>query len=161
MRDTRVLGEKLPSEFLDHLLGLLPDVTVLFEVALLDALPANARVAALQHSDLRSMARAADAVILENRASEQSDLPSLLAVSVDPGDDTPLLTPSPAHTVAAVSQSQRSSSKPGESVCSNHRKFGRNTYKCLAPGSCKMRSVLKPRPQPQVPASGNGKAGGQ
>ena len=46
-REARSLGDRLPSEFLDHLTGLLPDIKLFYEVALLDALPPNARVAAL------------------------------------------------------------------------------------------------------------------
>ena len=65
MRETRSLGDKLPTEFLDHIVALLPDVRTLYEVALLDALPANARVAALQLTDVYDMARAADAVVMD------------------------------------------------------------------------------------------------
>ena len=71
-REARTIGEKLPSQFLDHLRALVPDPKVLFEVALLDALPANARDAALHHSSLDAMAEAVDMVVLENRASASS-----------------------------------------------------------------------------------------
>ena len=71
LRESRSLGDKLATEFLDHVKGLLPDVRTLFVVVLLDALPPNARVAALQHSSVEDMARAADSVILENRADAE------------------------------------------------------------------------------------------
>ena len=168
-RDARSMGDKLPTEFLDHLEALLPDVKVLFEVALLDALPANARVAALQHSDVRAMARAADDVVLENRALASGDRDmgvsslSLLdsALETSSACQTPL-SPSAAPTVAAVARGQRPVQR--DSLCQNHKRWGRETYKCLAPASCKMRGVLKPRPaQPSSSpaASGNGKAGSQ
>ena len=73
LRETRSLGDKLPSKLLDHMMGLLPDVKALFEVILLDALPDNARVAALQHTDVVAMAKEADAMVMENRASAEVD----------------------------------------------------------------------------------------
>ena len=81
LRETRSMGDRLPSEFLDHALGLLPDVKTYFEIILLDALPPNARIAALQHTDLRAMAKAADAVVLENRAEAEVVHPVSAAVN--------------------------------------------------------------------------------
>ena len=162
-RDTRTLGDRLPSEFLDHLLGLVPDVMTLFEVALLDALPLNARVAALQHTDVRSMALAADAVVLENRASAaHSGVPSVNALSLldDDVDGAAGQMPTPISPSVAVVRSSRPSSKKQDGLCSNHARWGKETYKCLAPSSCKMRHILRPAP-PKTSASGNGKAGGQ
>ena len=167
-REARSLGDKLPTEFLDHLEALLPDVRVLFEVILLDALPDNARVAALQFSDVRAMATAADRVVQENRAAAASDRAvaavqslSLLDSAVDGG--APPLLPSLAPAVAAVGRDRRPQqhqrSADSANLCSNHKRWGRETYKCLAPSSCKMRGVLKPRPT--ASASGNAKAGGQ
>ena len=170
--DTRALGDRLASEYLDHIMGLLPDPRLLFEVMLLDALPANARVAALQHSDPVSMARAADAVLLENRAeaaaaSARSSLSlapavnsmSLLDTACASGASCQLpLTP----TVAAASRGGRpgpgASRKPSaDSICANHARFGKDTYKCLAPSSCKMSHIIKPKPP--AAASGNSRAG--
>ena len=149
-REARSLGDKLPSEFLDHLMSLLPDIKMFYEVALLDALPANARIAALGHADVRSMALAADAVVLEARATAELDRPvaAVAAVSVPQEHDV---------EVAAVSRTNKPAQK--SSLCSAHARWGKETYKCLAPSTCKMRSVIRPRPAP--PASGNGKAGGQ
>ena len=75
------VGDKLATEFLDHIMGLAPDIMKLYEVVLLDALPANARVAALQHSNVHAMARPADEVILENRAEAASSRACLLYTS--------------------------------------------------------------------------------
>ena len=124
--ESRSLGDKLPSEFLDHLLGLLPDVKVLFEVILLDALPANARVAALPHTDVHAMARAADTVVLENRASAEVDRASaaIAAVSVAPADEFPPSQLSPAAValpaVAAVSRGSRPPLKKTDTLCAVH-----------------------------------------
>ena len=167
-RDARSMGDKLPTEFLDHLEALVPDFKVLLEVALLDALPPNARVAALQHSNVRAMAVAADEVVRENRA--------LAAAGRDVADgvhslslmDSELVNPSacqtplsPSSAVAAVSRGPPAARR--ESLCQNHKRWGRETYKCLAPTSCKMRSILKPRPPSasSSSASGKWKAGGQ
>ena len=155
-REARSLGDKLPSEFLDHVMSLLPDVKMFYEIALLDALPANARVAALGHSDVRAMARAADDVVLENRASAEADRPvaAIASLLLSPDLDQDQASP-PA--VAAVGRVAKPAQK--SSLCSAHARWGKETYKCLSPSTCKMRSVIRPRPSP--PASGNGKAGGQ
>ena len=86
LRETRALGDRLPSELLDHLRSLLPDVNVLFEVIMLDTLPANARVAALQHTDVDVMAAAADRVVLGNPAALNNPEQSVNAMSF-PMDD--------------------------------------------------------------------------
>ena len=170
MRDARDMGDKLPSEFLDHLMGLLPNVRTLFEVALLDALPANARVAALQHTDVFAMARAADAVVLENRAAEETNRtlsPSVNAMSLldselDSSSEVPApLAPSPA-SISAIAR--RPAPRKPSDLCSNHARWGKETFKCAAPRMCKMRNITIPRPSSSSsapPASGNGRAGGQ
>ena len=158
------MGDRLPSEFLDHALGLLPDVKTYFEIILLDALPPNARVAALQHSDLRAMARAADAVVLENRAEAEAS-PATVAVNalslLDGDVDSAGVIPPPlTPTVAAVSRDSRG--KKNDSLCPTHARWGKKAYKCQSPSTCRMSRVVIPRPvvSPQA-ASGNGKAGGQ
>ena len=168
MRDTRVLGDRLATEFLDHIVALLPDVRTLYEVALLDALPANARVAALQHTDVYAMARAADAVLLENRA--EAEAPRTLEASVNSltlldgdlqHDSVQPLTP----TVSAVSRGQRPPLKKTDTLCAIHARYGKEAFKCQSPSTCKMKNVLAPRPPPppssSASASGNGPAGGR
>ena len=71
--ETKSLGDKLPSELADHLQALVPDISSLYEVALLDSLPSNARDAALQQTGLAAMAAAADQVALGNRALAASN----------------------------------------------------------------------------------------
>ena len=162
---SRSLGDRLPSEFLDHILGLLPDPRVAFEVALLDALPATARVAALQHSgaSLHVMASAADAVVLEARAEAEASRssPSVNAASIlDSACDT-TVPPPLSPVVAAVGRDRRPAqrgNKSDTSICANHVRYGKETYKCLSPSSCKMSHVLKPKPSAS-PASGNARAG--
>ena len=163
-REARSLGDKLPSEFLDHVMALMPDVRTFYEIALLDALPSNARVAALQHSSVEAMARAADAVVLESRAEAESPR-SVSAVASPLLDDDvfhpgpPPLTPTSA-AVAAVSRSSTPAPAKKE-LCSTHARWGKKAFKCLAPSTCKMRNITIPRPSPSAAASGNGRAGGQ
>ena len=169
-REARSLGDRLPSEFLDHVIGLLPDFRTFYEIALLDALPPNARVAALQHTDVHAMARAADAVVLENRAAAESDrsLPAAVSsLSLLDGDlvgDTSVpLTPqtAPAPVVSAVSRGDpRPPYKRTDTLCAVHARWGKEAYKCLS-RSCKMRSQIKKPPPSLPPASGNGGAGGR
>ena len=146
----------LPSEFLDHLRGLLPDINAIYEVALLDALPPNARDAALQHTGMDAMATAADLVVLGNRALAAAQ-PVINAVSIphleDSFDDGP-----PA--VAAVARTSRPPLRKTDTLCAIHARYGKEAYKCQSPNSCKMRHVVRPRPPPST-APGNGPAGGR
>ena len=105
-------------------MGLLPDVRIFYEVALLDALPPNARVAALQHSTVEAMARAADAVMLENRAeSEASRAASAVSLLDDEWDSRSVPAPL-TPTVAAVAKPLKKS----DSLCSSHARWGKKTY---------------------------------
>ena len=148
-------------------MGLLPDFKTFFEVVLLDALPPNARVAALQHSEVRAMARAADAVVLENRAAAESDrslVPAVNSLSLLDGDfdgdaSVPLV-PQPSPQVSAVGRSDpRPPYKKTDTLCAVHAHWGKEAYKCLS-RTCKMRSQIK-KPPTSSPASGNGGAGGR
>ena len=156
------MGDMLPSEYLDHLMSLIPDVKVLYEVYLLDALPGNARVAALQHTNLRAMADATNAVVRENRSADSDSMTqavssiSLLDSDLDGACALQPLAPSPS--VAAVGRDPRAAPRK-DSLCANHKRWGKDTYKCLLPSSCKMRGVLSQRPPVTPAASGNSKAG--
>ena len=158
-RESRSMGDKLPSEYLDHIMGLLPDVRTFYEIALLDALSPNARVAALQHSGtgVEAMARAADAVVLESRA--EAELPrSVNALSLlDDEFDGPSGPPPISPTVAAVARPQRKS----DALCGQHARWGKKAYKCQSPSTCRMSKIIFPKPASSSSAPGNGKAGGQ
>ena len=80
----------MPSELLDHMKSLLPDVNTLFEVILLDTLPANARDAALRQTGVESMAATANLVVLENRAMASSEH-SISALSLPPSVEHPMV----------------------------------------------------------------------
>ena len=116
-------------------------------------------MAALQHTDLRAMARAADAVVLESRAVDGADrlVPSVNSLSLlDSAVDGACAAPL-APVVAAVS-AQRPPPKKSDGLCAAHARWGKETYKCQSPKTCKMRGVIAKRPA--ATASGNGGAGG-
>ena len=147
LRELRSLGDSKPSEILAHIRGLLPDPDVLFEVVLLDLLPPNARDAALQHTSLDAMAAAADLIVAENVVA--ASLPTVAAVE-------PLPPSAPVTSVAAVSTSS--------DLCPVHARYGKSSYRCSSPATCRMKNVIRQRPQPSprpLPAQGNSKAGGR
>ena len=163
MREARSLGDRLPTEFLSHLRGLVPDFNVMFEVALLDALPANAHDAALQHSSLDSMAEAADLVVLENRAAAVSLRDHAVAsVSADPVADY-YAELQPQLQVAAVSSTPTSATSRGprrppfrrtDTLCAIHAKWGKEA---VTPGNTPHISSLTSSPSPSGhPTPGRG-----
>ena len=131
---------------------------MIYEVVFLDLLPAAARHAALQHSSLSAMAKAADKIVLEGASASVSAVTaSLDAVRLD-------------EDVAAVS-SRRSPQRPRSQrprfLCSSHARWGRNSFRCADPSTCHMKDLVRPRqdrPPPrreQRQSPGNGQAGGQ
>ena len=139
----------------------------MLEVALLDALPAGARDAALQHSSLDAMADAADLVVLENRVAATSLRdPVVSSVSSDPVADyyAELEQVSLNPSVAAVA---RSSSRPPfkrtDTLCAVHARWGKEAYKCGGPAFCKMKNVVRVKSSSATSptAAGNGPAGGR
>ena len=122
------------------------------------------------------MARAADAVVLENKAAELDRLaPSVNQLSLLDDDlvgssacPPPL---APLQAVSAVSRSggavggavgggsSSSASKKPDNLCLNHARWGKDTYRCLKPSSCRMRRVVRPKPPQQQTPSGNAPAG--
>ena len=154
LREVRSLGDCTPTEILAHIRGLLPDPDVFFEVVLLDLLPANARDAALQHSNLDDMAAAADLIVAENAVA--ASLPSVAALSSpDSGADG---RPEVAATSAPAAVPD---------LCQVHARYGRSAYRCASPATCRMKNVIRQRPaaaaapRSSTQASGNSKAGGR
>ena len=163
-RETRSLGDRLPSEWMEHLQSLLPDISALYEVKLLDALPNNARDAALQQTGLSAMLAAADQVVLGNRALAASEA-AVNALSLE--DASPAQHVDAEPMVAAARRVQppaapaRAAPRKNGDLCPIHARYGKEAYKCLRPSYCRMRDVVRPMPSSAAPASGNGKAGGQ
>ena len=143
-------------------MGLLPDVMAFFEVNLLDALPDNARIAALNHTNVFDMARAADAVVIENRAAAESlSSPAINSLSLLDSDvETRCPQPLEPCVAAVAAGRDRPPYKKTDTLCAVHARWGKEAYKCLS-RTCKMRHIIAcPPPQSTPSASGNGKAGG-
>ena len=158
----------MPSDMLEHILGLLPDPAVIYEVIFLDLLPPAARDAALQHTSLPAMAAAADKIVREG-SSGPSIAPATILSLASAVDAVQLY-----DGVAAISsrrppppqqQRQRSGqrSRGPRFLCSTHARWGRNSFRCADPSTCHMKDLVRPRqeglPSPRSP-SGNGRAGG-
>ena len=154
------LGDMMPSDMLEHIYGLLPDPSVIYEVVFLDLLPPAARNATLQHSSLPAMAAAADKIVLEG--SSVAPVPSVAAVASAAASLA-------IEDVSAISsqRGQRSRERPPRALrflCSAHARWGKNAHRCGDPSSCHMKDLIRPRqdqPLPPRAAPGNGRAGRQ
>ena len=159
----RSVGDRLPSEMLDHLRGLANDITLLQEIVLLDMLPANARDAALHHHDIDEMAAAADLVVLENRAASvplsDVSVSSMSLLDSSPTDFT-ACSAVDGPVVAAISRDKRPPLRKTDNMCAIHARWGKEAYRCSSPSTCKMRTMIRSRPAQASSASGNGSAGG-
>ena len=166
------LGDMTPSDMLEHIYGLLPDPSIIYEVVFLDLLPPAARDAALQQTTLSAMAAAADKIVQEGSSAPASTPLQASAVSAVTAAMDDL---SVDGEVAAVGQrrSQPSSSSRQRSaprsprrprfLCSSHARWGKNSFRCADPTSCHMKDLIRPRQDglPSSRQSGNGRAGGQ
>ena len=152
-RGITALGDRLPCEFLKHLKALCSDLTPLYEVTLLDALPDDARAAAILQSTPEEMAIAAERVIKNKRAA-----------------------PAPFAVTSVDAHAGRVEAVAIRDICPIHARYGAEAFRCSAPKTCKMRDrVVKLPPSYRRPhnasasasatgsslsASGNFKAGG-
>ena len=131
--------------------------TSLFIVIFLNALPRNAKDAALPKApNLDEMAKAADVVL----SIPDSRMAAVQLVDCDEDADDhdehvdAIMRRSPSCSGQAPSSSSMRSS--AEFVCSFHRRFKEKAYKCGDPDRCSMKNVLRPKPP-----AGNAKAGRQ
>ena len=145
------LGDRTPSDLLRYMRSLQPGEaeTSLFIVIFLNALPGNAKDAALPKApNLDEMAKAADIVLSIPEARAPA---AIQAVEEDTEDE------GGAH-VAAISRRptpSATSSRRGQ-LCEVHKKFKERAYRCADPERCPMKTVLRPKP-----SSGNAPAGRQ
>ena len=150
------LGDRTPSDLLRYMRSLQPGEaeTSLFIVIFLNALPRNAKDAALPKApNLDEMAKAADVVL---------SIPETRQPAIQALDDTGELEEDALEHVDAISgrpapRSSASSGKSSSTLCSFHRRFKEKAYKCSDPEKCAMRNVPRPKPPP----AGNAKAGRQ
>ena len=154
------LGDRTPSDLLRFMRSLQPGEaeTSLFIVIFLNALPRNARDAALPKApNLDEMAKAADIVL---SIPDTSRAPAVQSLDCDDDVDGSLAEhvdailrrPSSSRT-APSSPSRKSSSSI---TCSFHRRFKEKAYKCSDPERCSMCHFPRPKPP-----AGNAKAGRQ
>ena len=163
------LGDMKPSDMLEHIYGLLPDPSVIYEVVFLDLLPPAARDAALQQSSLSAMAAAADKIVREgSSAPAAAPFPASAAVSsvVAAVDDIRL----DGDVAAVVSRRPQARQRPRQRsprgprfLFSSHARWGKNSFRCADPATCHMKDMIRPRLEglPSSRPQGNGRAGVQ
>ena len=150
------LGDRTPSDLLCYMRSLQPGEaeTSIFIVIFLNALPRNARDAALPKApNLDEMAKAAD-IVLSIPESRPPAGVQAVHQQMDSDDDD-------STHVDAISRrpsSTGSSNARRSDVCKFHKKFKDRAYTCADPEHCSMRNVLRPKPTPK---SGNAPAGRQ
>ena len=163
------LGDMKPSDMLEHIYGLLPDPSVIYEVVFLDLLPPAARDAALQQSSLSAMAAAADKIVREGSSASQASA-SISAVTAEVDavrlDDSvaAISARRPPSSSASRPRPRQRSPRAPKFLCSSHARWGRNSFRCADPSTCHMKDLIRPRqdgPPPPRGSSGNGRAGGQ
>lgn len=161
------LGDRTPSDLLRYMRSLQPGEGEgsLFVVIFLNALPKNAKDAALPKApNLDEMAKAADIVLAVPDAR-----PSSLSVQEVSADDglvvdgyVDAVRNPPRHGASSTarpsssSSASRSSSGNDSRLCAVHKRFRELAFRCASPKTCPMRQVLCPRPE-----AGNAKAGRQ
>ena len=154
------LGDRTPSDLLRYMRSLQPgeQETSLFIVIFLNALPRNARDAALPKApNLDEMAKAADIVLSFPEARAQTAAVQAVLRAQDSDDEEVGHVDAIARRQHPSSSSSSSSSAHRKSwTCKVHQKFKDKTYKCGDPERCAMRHVISPRP-----GAGNGPAGRQ
>ena len=166
------LGDRTPSGLLRYMRSCQPGEpeTSLFTVIFLNALPKNAKDAALNLDDplLDDIATVADRIL----AVPDATTAGVSAVSA------PFLWDD-----VAIYAVQSSSGRPGipakfspdqinasfapgispldPTLCTTHARFGANAYSCAAPSSCRLKDVLRKKGHKKTSASGNSNAGRQ
>ena len=103
-------------------------IDILWEEVFIRQLPDSVRasLANAPMTDMKEFAKMADNVILSQRNT------------VHLGAIRP-----------KTSQIPSSDSKSDQNLCWNHQKYGKKTWKCRLPDSCKMAKVLAPKPEPK------------
>ena len=152
------LGDRTPSDLLRYMRSLQPGEaeTSLFIVIFLNALPRNAKDAALPKApNLDEMAKAADVVLsIPDSRLAAVQLVDCDEEAVDQAEHVDAIT---RRQPPRSGQGPSSSARPSaEFMCSFHRRFKEKAYKCGDEERCSMRHILRPKPP-----AGNAKAGRQ
>jgi len=139
------LGDRSAVEHLEHMRSLQPGEpeSKLFRHIFVRCLPSQVAAIVADKQDLTAMATAADIIIstLPNLGK-----PTLHALVAQDGDVGCLCAVShPAGTLV-------------DGLCFIHKLHGDKAYKCSAPDSCRMKKVLRKRPQHSSSDKGLGNA---
>ena len=134
------LGDKKPSELLQHMHNLNVDPTTLFKALFLAQLPSEVRriLASLEKTDIGDLAREAD------RITEVSKLTNDSQVNAT-GD---YRKPFGRHPVGGQNKNQKVNTKSDQTwpllpgMCKYHSRFGERARYCLQP--CKFHTVSEP-----------------
>ena len=150
------LGDRTPSELLRYMRSCQPGEaeTSLFTVIFLNALPRNAKDAALKCDTLDEMAAVADRLL----SVPDNKPPAVQAISAAASLDDVMAVHSAASTRPGSSSSVAQGVSPLDpTLCTTHARFGTAAYTCAAPSVCRMKNVL--RKKKKASASENSKAG--
>ena len=142
------LGDKKPSELLQHMHNLNVDLTTLFKAHFLAQLPSEVRqiLALSEKTDIEDLAREADRITEVTRLTKYSQVNAT-------GDSR---KPFGRHPVGEQNKNQKVKTKSDQQwpllpgLCKYHSKFGDRARSCLQP--CKFHTVSEP---------GNGPTGRQ
>ena len=130
--DLGPLGDESAIARLDRMQALRGSepIDILWEEVFIRQLPDSVRasLANAPMTDMKEFAKMADNVILSQRNTAHQ-----------------------GYTLSAIkpSTSRLPTSASDANLCWNHQKYGKKTWKCRLPDSCKMAKVLSPRPEPK------------
>ena len=153
--DCNGLGDKKPSELLQHMLNLNADPTTLFKAFFLAQLPSEVRriLALSGKSDVKELAKEADKIMEVSKLTGDLQV-SAVGESRKPSRQKPLSRQKPSrHQTKNLSETE---TKPDQDwpllpgLCKYHSKFGMRARSCLQP--CKLHAISEP---------GNGPTGRQ
>ena len=142
------LGGRTAVDFLEHMRSLqVGDAEHgLFRHIFVKSLPKYVSAIVSSHDSLDEMAAAADVVL--------RTVPQESSAAASPVDDFQVAA------VARASTSAQARSQLLDGLCFIHQRWGRDSYHCALPDTCRMRDVVRPRRvQDRRQHSGNANAG--
>ena len=155
------LGDKKPSELLQHILNLNADPKTLVKALFLAQLPPEVRqiLALSDKTDIKDLAKEADRIMEVSQLSNNSQVNSTSGFRNSGGrnPDSRSGGRNPGDQYPVSKSDQQWSLLPG--LCKYHSKFGVQARSCLPP--CKMHNISGTGKRPTFPVPGNGTPGRQ
>jgi len=155
------LGEKKPSELLQHMNNLNADPKTLFKALFLAQLPPEVRqiLALSDKTEIKDLAKEADRIMEVSQLSNNSQVNSTSGFRNSGGrnPDSRSGGRNPGDQYPVSKSDQQWSLLPG--LCKYHSKFGVQARSCLPP--CKMHNISGTGKRPTFPVPGNGTPGRQ